>query len=158
MSNVTVNSMTVTYMDISTRRGTVLPLDQRRRDALANYARLAAEDAGMPPQAFARKVWGFKEYEAKDLLRGNASEALWERIVKSKHPEHGGWKVVLPVLGAMIGETVEDFLQNERRKHVELARRSRALVRDLRAIDPVRPDRGSGLDTSANRERRSIGR
>jgi hypothetical protein len=147
--------MTVTYMDISTRRGTVLPLDQRRRDALANYARLAADDAGIPAQAFVRKVWGLKEYEAKDLLKGNASEALWERIVKSRHPEHGGWKVVLPVVAAMIGKTVEEHLTEERRKHVELARRSGALVRDLRAVDPVRPDRSAGLDASAHRERRA---
>lgn len=131
--------MTVEYVEIFTRRGTVLPLDQRRRDALAEYARLASEDAGLAAQAWARKTWGLKDYEAKDLLRANSSEAIWERIVKSKHPEHGGWRVVLAVYGAIIGEGVDDFLQNERRKHVELARRNGALVRDLRSFDPVRP-------------------
>ncbi len=150
--------MTVTYMDISTRRGTVLPLDRRRRDALAEYARMAAQDAGVPPQTFVRQTWRMKDYEAKDLLKGNASEALWERVVKSNHPEHGGWKVVLPVLGAMIGETVEDFLQNERRKHVELARRSGALVRDLRAVPRVRSDGPGELGSEDDGRRHSVGR
>ena len=71
--------MTVTAMDISSLRGTNFPLDSRRRDALATYARLSAEDAGIAPQAWVRKAWDFKDYEAKELLRGNASEAMWER-------------------------------------------------------------------------------
>lgn len=123
--------MTVTDMDISSLRGTILPLDQRRRDALANFAMLSAVDAGRAPQAWVRKTWDLKDYEAKDLLKGNASEPVWERILK--HP-NGGWAVAIPIIGAVIGMGLDEFLANQRRKHVELARRSGAVARDLRAV------------------------
>lgn len=122
--------MTVTADMIITRGGTVLPLDQRRRDALANFAEIEAAAAGVPPQRWVRQRWGLKDYEAKDLLKGNASEPVWERILKH---ENGGWAVALPILGAVIGHGIEDFLQEQRKRHVEIARRSGALVRDLRA-------------------------
>ena len=64
--------MTLAAHMITTRRGTILPLDQRRRDALANYAELCAQDAGQPLQKWVRETWGLKDYEAKDLIRGNA--------------------------------------------------------------------------------------
>jgi hypothetical protein len=122
--------MTATADMIITLGGTVLPLDQRRRDALANLAQLEAKAAGLPAQTWVRQTWGLKDYEAKDLLKGNSSEPVWERILK--HP-NGGWSVALPILGAVIGHDVEVFLQAQRKRHVEIARRHGALVRDLRA-------------------------
>jgi len=106
--------MTVTAMQITSLRGTNLDLDSRRRDALATYARYAAEDAGMAPQTWVRKTWGFEVYEAKALLRGDASEPMWERILKTKGP-HGGWSVALPVMGAVIGCPVHEFFREQTR-------------------------------------------
>lgn len=113
--------MTVTALDISSLRGTNLPLDSRRRDALATYARFAAEDAGMAPQAWVRKTWGFVDYEAKALLRCDASEAMWERILK--HP-NGGWKVAIPVLGSVIGLPIHEFFRDQTRLAALEARRA----------------------------------
>lgn len=146
--------MTVTADMIITRGGTVLPLDQRRRDALAEYAEIEARAVGQAAQRWVRQTWDLKDYEAKDLLKGNASEPVWERILKHRN---GGWAVALPIMGAVIGHGVEDFLLEQRKRHADLARRHGALVRDLRAgpaayrprarehgPDPVRRDRHSG--------------
>lgn len=107
--------MTVTADMIITRGGTVLPLDQRRRDALMTYAQQAADAAGMPRQAWCRKVWKLKDYEAKDLLKGNASETVWERIMKMRGP-HCGWAVALPVTAAVIGQDLHEFFRDQMRQ------------------------------------------
>lgn len=144
--------MTVTADMIISLRGTNLPLDQRRRDALAHYAVIEAQAAGMPPQRWVRQTWDFKDYEAKDLLKGNASEPMWERILKHKN---GGWAVALPILGAVIGHGIEDFLQDQRKRHAELARRNGALVRDLRASAPAHRPRVSDVGADRARGNRS---
>lgn len=107
--------MTLAAEMIITRRGTILPLDQRRRDALANYAEIAAAQAGTPVQTWVRKTWKLKDYEAKDLIRGNASETIWERILKLRGP-HCGWQVAIPILGAVIGEDLADHFAAEQRQ------------------------------------------
>lgn len=144
--------MTVSAMDISSLRGTNLPLDSRRRDALATYAKFAADDAGVAPQAWVRKTWGFADYEAKALLKGDASEAMWERILKHKN---GGWNVAIPVLGAVVGLGLDDFLAAQRRRHVELARRSGAVVRDLRALPDLGGHRSAERSTDLDHGSRS---
>lgn len=147
--------MTVAAMEILSLRGTVLPLDQRRRDALAHYARLEAEAAGMPAQSWVRQAWGLKDYEAKDLLKAMSSETIWERILKHKN---GGWPVALAVLGAVIGQDVEAFLQTSRKRHVEIARRHGALVRDLRARPATRLPAAAELDPGPSKRARDLGR
>lgn len=137
--------MTLVADMIITRRGTVLPLDQRRRDALANYAELAAEDSGKPLQAWVRETWGLKDYEAKDLIRGNASEAVWERILKRRGP-HCGWVVAIPIIGAVIGQDLADHFANEK-----------AQVAHERAAKQAEETRIATLEAHA-RERRSFAR
>lgn len=138
--------MTVTGTMIITRGGGNLPLDQRRRDALMTYAQQAADAAGVARQTWVRRTWGLKDYEAKDLLKGNASEVVWERILKHRGP-HGGWTVALPVLAAVIGYEVSDFFREQIRlaareaedalEHEQLARAAyRALESDPPAAGP----------------------
>lgn len=115
--------MTVTAEMIITRRGTVLPLDQRRRDALMNYAQQAADDAGVPRQSWARKTWDLRDYEAKDLLKGNSSEQVWERILKLRGP-HCGYHVALPVMAAVIGHPVHEFFREQTRQAAREAERA----------------------------------
>jgi hypothetical protein len=114
---------------ISTRGGSVFPLDQRRRDALLNFCEQAAKQAELPLQTWIRRTFDFEVYEAKEVIRGNASEALWERIVK--HP-NGGWPVVLPVMGAVIGQSLDQWL-NER-----LAAEERRLAREQQQLEAAR--------------------
>jgi hypothetical protein len=79
--------MDVTMEEISSRGGTILPLTRRRRDALAEYVVQAAAKAEKPRQTYARERWDLTTAEAKDLLKGDASEAVWERIMR--HPNGG---------------------------------------------------------------------
>lgn len=130
--------MAVTMNEINTLRGTALGLDSRRRDALATFARLSAEDDGIPAQTWVRTRWGLKDYEAKALLRGDATEPVWERILKSPN---GGWTVAIPVMGAVIGHGLGDFITKEKARHErarkDLERREQRLVataRDLPAV------------------------
>lgn len=91
---------------------------------------------GAKPQTWVRETWDLKDYEAKDLLKGNASEPVWERILTHKN---GGWSVALPILGAVIGQSLDDHLEKQRARHEQQAARLGALVRDLRPVDPTGP-------------------
>src|SRR5690606_30059104 len=102
-------NMQVTAEMILTDFGAKFPLDRQRRDALASYARKAAGDA-RSKQQWVQKTWDLKDYEAKDLLKGNTSEAVWERIIKHRN---GGWRVVIPVMGAVIGQSLDEFIASE---------------------------------------------
>lgn len=155
--------MDVTAEMILTEFGVVLPLDRSRRDALALYARKAAGDA-KSKQLWVEKTWDLKAYEAKDLLKGNCSEAVWERILKHKN---GGWRVLLPIMGSVIGHTLEDFLHrelediaNERRELEARETRLRGGYARLRARRSV-DHRGLRLvpqeDPGARREGGGIG-
>lgn len=154
--------MDVTADMIFTRGGTVLPLDQRRRDALMTYAQLAADADGVPRQTWCRTVWKLKDYEAKDLLKGNASETVWERILKRRGP-HCGWAIALPVLAAVIGQDVAQFFRDQMRQAAKEAQRaleheqlSRAAYRRL-ATDPDTP-RADRDGNAPAREARSFTR
>ncbi|MCR5875139.1 hypothetical protein LRS10_13655 [Phenylobacterium sp. J426] len=137
--------MTYEAAQIMSRRGAEFELDRRRRDALATYAEIAAAEAGKPAQTWVRETWGFKVYEAKHLLAGNASETMWERILKQRGP-HGGWRVALPILGAVIGEDIADHFQREK-----------AEVAHERAQFAAREARLAALEAHA-RDRRPLGR
>jgi hypothetical protein len=126
--------MTVTAMALNSRRGTILPLDQRRRDALAEYAFHAALAAGVPLQTWVRTTWGLAVYEAKDLIRGNASEAVWERILKGRGP-HCGWSVAIPVLGAVIGEDLAEHFASERERIADERARHAAREAHVAALE-----------------------
>lgn len=105
--------MTLAGTMIMTRRGASLALDRRRRDALATYAELAAQDAGKPVQTWVRETWGLKDYEAKHLIKGDASEVVWERLLKQRGP-HKGWALAIPIMGAVIGHDIADHFANEK--------------------------------------------
>ncbi|MCR5876955.1 hypothetical protein [Phenylobacterium sp. J367] len=111
--------------EITSLGGTILPLNRRRRDALMVFASRSAAKADKAPQAWVRETWDLETYEAKDLLKGNASEAVWEKIIRHRN---GGWRVVLPIMGSVIGHSLEDFIEAERREleHEAQARERRA--------------------------------
>ena len=153
--------MQVTAEMILTDFGAKLPLDQRRRDALAQYVRKAAGPA-RSKQLWAQSEWGLKDYEAKDLLKGNASEAVWERIVKHRN---GGWRVVIPVMGAVIGQSLDDFIaseieviRHERAELEALERASQGRLARLRRSVAVEPFRARVLPETDGDPRREVGR
>jgi hypothetical protein len=153
-------NMQVTAEMIFTRGGGFLPLDQRIADALMTYAQHAADAEGMPRQTWCRKYWRLKDYEAKDVLKGNASKTIYERILKMRGA-HCGWFVGLAVTGAVIGQPLHEFFreQNERAAReaanaLEHERQARAAYRRLAsfAADP-RDDRDGGETAGETRRR-----
>jgi len=137
--------MTVTGTMVLTRGGTVLALDQRIADALMNYAAQAADAEGVPRQAWCRRVWRLADYDAKHVLKGNASKAIYERILKLPG-EHCGWHVGLAVTAAVVGQPIHDFFHDQMRqaaKDAENARQHEQLARAAyRALEGDPPAAG----------------
>lgn len=137
--------MTMVADVIFPRRGTVLP-PERRRDALRTYAEHHARAEGRPLQTWVRETWGLKDYEAKDLIRGNASETIWERILGLRNNPHGGLSVGLAILEAITGESLDEHFAKQREA-----------VANERAAWTAEESRITALEASA-RERRSFAR
>lgn len=135
--------------------GALLPtlgLDRATKDALATYARQRW------PQGTAKAVareWDLTTDEAKNIIAGRASVAALDRIWK--HPR-GGWAILIPVMGAVIGEPVDAFIDKERHRHEQQAARLGALARSFRAgADRDRPDR-AGVGAGSVRRTADQGR
>jgi hypothetical protein len=102
------------------------------RDALSSYTRLRWPTNTAKSAA---KEWDLSLDEARGVVAGRTSQQTIDKIFKA-----GGWGVVLPVLGAVIGHGVDDFiaserkrLRNERRDFEARDRRLAEMGRDLRA-------------------------
>jgi len=102
------------------------------RDALSTYARLRWPTNTVKQAA---REWELSIDEGRAVAAARASQATLDKILRHKN---GGWAVALPVLGAVIGEGVDEFITAERKRHAQAALRERALLRDLRALAPAR--------------------
>lgn len=131
--------------DFSPRLG----LDRSMSDALAVYVAQS-----FPVQGRRKAVaneWGLGLDEARTVIEARPSRATLDRIFK--HP-NGGWRVILPVMGAVVGQTADAFiirekerLSNERREYEARENRLVEMARDLRAVVPLslrRDDRLAG--------------
>src|SRR5690606_657859 len=95
------------------------------------------------------KRWGLSLDEARGAVAGRASQATVDKIFK--HP-NGGWAVVLPVLGAVIGHGVDQFFRQQMiqaakaaehaRHHEQLAQEAYRRLEDRSA--GAREDREEG--------------
>lgn len=130
------------------------------RDALGTYMRLRwpANTAKL-----AAKEWGLTLDEARGAMLGRTSVQTIDKIFKA-----GGWGVVLPVLGAVIGHGVDDFIAQERRRmrherrvYEAQDRRLAEMGRDLRAglgLGGIRPgELGSVAPRAGNAHGRRMG-
>lgn len=152
--------MSVSYMEIlhNERAGQrSLGLDRATRDALGAYCKQLwpANTA-----KFIAREWDLSLDEARGIVAGRASQATIDKVFK--HP-NGGWRVVLPVLGSVIGHGVDGFFreqikqaakaQQHAEEHERLARQAyRRLARDADL------DGDHGDDPAPTREaRRSFG-
>lgn len=100
------------------------------RDALATYARMRWPTNTVKQCA---REWGLTLDEGRGVVSARASQSTIDKILRSPT---GGWAVALPILGAVIGQGLDDFITSERRKHAQQALKERALLRDLRALAP----------------------
>jgi hypothetical protein len=104
--------MTVTVAELHGCFGEKSPLFRldRTRDGLASYC-----EARWPVgrRKSVAKEWGLSAEEARSVCEGSASQATLDKVWR--HPS-GGWSVLLPVMGAVIGQPIHQFFraQNER--------------------------------------------
>lgn len=134
--------MQVTSMTIYANDGSGLPrlgLDRTLADSLAVYCEQA-----FPAQGRRKSVantFDLTMDEARTVLEARASRTVVDRILKHRN---GGWRIALPVLGAVIGQTADAFiiqererLADERRQYEEREQRLDQMARDLRSFAPV---------------------
>jgi hypothetical protein len=148
--------MTVTWMDVDGSFGEKFPLLRldRTRDGLASYC-----EARWPVgrRKSVAKEWGLSADEARSLCEGSASQATLDKVWR--HPR-GGWTVLLPVMGAVIGQPIHEFFREQMKQaakaqehaehHERLAKAAyRRLADDL---DPSGDDRNRAAPS-----RRSFG-
>jgi hypothetical protein len=145
--------MRVTAVEIRTQKWGnqhTLGLDRATSDALATYCRLRWPSN---TAKHAAREWELSLDEARGIVGGRASRGTLDKVWK--HPR-GGWSVVFPVLGAVIGQTAETFLQQEQANHAALARRHATLVRDFRALRPDAAGHDGELATAPAPDRRVV--
>lgn len=129
-------------MTIYSNDGDFLPrlgLDRSMADALAVYVQQTFPSLGR--RKAVAKEWGLGSEEARTVIEGRPSKATLDRIWK--HP-NGGWRVILPVMGAVVGQTADAFILNEKRRLADERRsfeereaRLAEMARDLRIVVPL---------------------
>lgn len=145
--------MKVSTMGILTNDGgsnPLLLLDRQSRDALATYVNLRWPVGTRKAVA---KEFGLSIDAARTVCEGTPSQTTIDKIWKSPR---GGWRVALPILGAVIGQSIEDFYQQEAKEHAAQARRHASLARDLRALRSSRPGAVAELDLRPAEGRRVV--
>ncbi len=124
------------------------------RDALGSYMRLRwpANTAKL-----AAKEWDLSLDEARGAMLGRTSVQTIDKIFKA-----GGWAVVLPVMGAVLGHGVDDFIAQERKRlrdarrdYETQDRRLAEMGRDLRAGFGVAAVRAAKLGPWSSRRGQS---
>ncbi len=122
-------------MDVRRRNAENFPLfatEMLLQDAVTTYARMRWPTG---TAKHAAKEFDLTTDEGRGLAAGKPSMAVINKLLRSPN---GGWAIALPVLGAVIGQGVDQFITSERRKHAQAAAQERALLRDLRALAPDR--------------------
>jgi hypothetical protein len=130
--------MQLTADRIMTQDGHNLPLQRVLRDSLATYARMTwPRDTAK----HAARAWKLPKTTAANILKGHASAATITHVLRV-----GGWNVALIVVGAVVGQGLETFIQQERerlrhdreRQEFQDARLAQ-MARNLGAVLPLAP-------------------
>jgi hypothetical protein len=141
--------MTITANEIMILDGQMLPFSRDLREALAIYARRSWP---VNTSGHMAKAWGIPKSTAANLLKGHASDATVTRVIRA-----GGWALVLPVVGAVIGEPVHEFFRQQMRQAAKEAARAQEHERLAEAAyrrladdaASARKDRGQGRGAGA---------
>lgn len=111
-----------------------IPLTRATREALSRYVTAMAPTGR---RKWAEDQWDLTPDQARAVIEGTASAATVDKIWKHKN---GGWAVLLPVMGAVIGHSFEDFitqeqerLRHERRSYEEREARLGEMASHLRS-------------------------
>ncbi len=91
-----------------TADGQELPFARDLREALAIYARRTWP---LNTSGQAAKAWGLPKTTTSNLLKGHASDATVTAVLRA-----GGWPLAMAVVGATIGQSLEDHLTQEQER------------------------------------------
>lgn len=107
--------------------GQQLPFARDLREAIGIYARRRwpTDTTGN-----AARAWEISKATAKNVLKGHASDTTITHILRV-----GGWSLAIAVVGATIGERLEDFIQAERRALEQEAQQREREARELATIE-----------------------
>lgn len=100
----------------------------RTRDALAAYC---AARWPVGRRKSVSREWGLSDEQARSVCEGSASQATLDRIWRHKN---GGWDVLLPVFGALLDQTVDQYLARRAREITELGRHNEQRAQKLAAL------------------------
>jgi hypothetical protein len=106
----------------------------------------------------ASKAWGISKATAANLLKGHASDATITAVLRA-----GGWPLAIAVVGATIGQRLEDFIRAERKGLEDEAQRREREARELASMEATllgRPvaDVGAGSAVADRRVHLASGR
>lgn len=118
----------------------ILPLIRATRDALAAYVAIKAPTGR---RKWAQAEWDLSADEARAVVEGNPGPQTVDKIWK--HPR-GGWAVLLPVMGAVIGQPVSDFFRQQMREAADAHTRAAEHERLARAAHERLANRLPELD------------
>jgi len=146
--------MALTAAEIMTDGGQILPLARDIRDALSTYARRTwPRDTAK----HAARAWKIPKDTAANILKGHASAATLTHVLRE-----GGWGLAHAVVGAVIGQSFEGWLNEERgriareRRHAEdQERRLVALAGRVRSWAAPVDDLSDRLAEPADHQRQS---
>lgn len=116
----------VAFLQTKTGFQHTFPLDMLSREAWAEYVRNRWPSN---TAKFAAREWDLSLDQARGLAAGRVSLNTIDDITKHKN---GGWSVLLPVMTAVIGESLDQHINKQRSDHAEQDRRRDALLRGLR--------------------------
>jgi len=149
--------MSITANQIMTLDGQILPFARDLREALAVYAR---RQWPTNTSGHAAKAWGLPKTTMTNLLKGHASDATVTAVIRA-----GGWPLALAVVGATIGESLDEFinkeqerLRHERRAYEEREARLGEMARHMRARAGLGGGGSPELEPRRPREGRSFSR
>ena len=97
-----------------------LPLDIGLREAVANHLRRKFPTSAAKNTA---RHYRMSLDQARHAVNGHGSIAAIETIFMV-----GGWSDALPIVGAVIGQAVENYLIQQRKAHAENAARLGAII------------------------------
>lgn len=154
--------MTATAAMILSNRGEKRPndaLDKSTSDALAAFVR---HQWPTHTRKNIEREFDLTPEAAKTVVEANASKATLDRIFKHRN---GGWRVLLPVMGAVVGQTADAFIIEERKRlarerdeYEAQSARMAALGRDFLTVFSVGDRSADGADLPADRGRRALAR
>lgn len=124
--------MSVGALEILGRDGadaTILGLDRATREALVIYC---ARRWPIGRRKAVEREWRLSPDEARGIIEGTASWSTVDKVWK-----RGGWAVILPILGAVVGHGVGEFFAEEAARARQEAEQARSDAEALARVEDV---------------------